>query len=308
MSVQLSADQEIVRNTLRHWIRDICEKKNYKPTNLARESKVSASTVLRLLNDETYEFTPSMTTLQKISSATGYALPESLINSKAPFAIYHGAQPGRRSNADKAEPVQGGDAEDVVATNIERLKGISELGAATDREAAMLPTGAGKTKAFADAVLSKRAGASKDTPVEPARETREVTPRSSDERMIPLYSTSAFPSSFTGRRAEAKNPVTECPEALLDDPTAFAVKIGDSSMGPVLKPGSLAFGSRYRDPAAGDLVYVRRTDTRSFVRSCVDINENGVVLHDAKGGEVLVPFDDLEDIGVIGIVEMVGFF
>jgi transcriptional regulator with XRE-family HTH domain len=324
MSVQLTAEQEIVRNSIRQWIRGICDKKGYKPANLAKESDLSASTVLRLLNDSDYRCTPSMTTLQKISSATGYALPDSLLNSNAPFTIYTGAQPGRKSNAEKAaretlhlpRAKEAQSEEEVIAQNVERLnKGIAELMPNRDRTEVSHGTGAGKAKAFADAVVSRARPAERENPVEePARLKAEVEiepqPRVSNSgaRMIPLYTTSAFPASFQARRGDTKSPVTECPEILGEDTTAFAVKIGDNTLGPVIKPGSLAFGSRYRDPAAGDTVYIRRTDGRSFVRVCADINENGVVVVDGSRNETLIAFDDIEDVGVIGLVEMVGFF
>lgn len=357
---ELTVDQMQTRETIKRWIKDICAKKNYTATNLARESKISPSTVLRLFNDEEYRFTPTMVTLQKVSSATGYPLPKELLNaSNAPFALPERAQPGPkaapedarnlsparmklalagklgpalqkaahaqtlRGKAGDSAPVEDAEtARSQIADNIQRLThgikelvtadghAVAEIGTRTDKAQEALDSvsqalhldevGAGKSRSTVARVLQSRSSQKEAPSPAPAMDETVGT-----ERLIPLYTVSAFPSSITARRHEAGK--LQCPEQLIDYPDAFAVKVGDNSMAPVLRSGSVGYGSKYRDPVVGDLVYLRRQDGRSFVRSCADINENGVLLQDAKGAETLVSFEEIEEIGALGFIELVGF-
>jgi transcriptional regulator with XRE-family HTH domain len=60
------------------WIQAILDRKNWTGTDLARKASLSPSTILRLLNDEKYQFVPSMKTLGKISEASNLPIPSEI--------------------------------------------------------------------------------------------------------------------------------------------------------------------------------------------------------------------------------------
>lgn len=57
------------------WIDHILEQKRWNGTDLARHSDLAPSTILRLLNNKNHRFVPSLKTLQKIASGSGYPIP-----------------------------------------------------------------------------------------------------------------------------------------------------------------------------------------------------------------------------------------
>lgn len=69
-----------IKQELANWIRHILERKQWSPTQLARESKLAPSTVIRLLGDENYEFAPTLRTLRKISDGSSYPIPGALLD------------------------------------------------------------------------------------------------------------------------------------------------------------------------------------------------------------------------------------
>jgi transcriptional regulator with XRE-family HTH domain len=88
------------------------------------------------------------------------------------------------------------------------------------------------------------------------------------------------------------------------DDTAFAFYLPDSVFGPLLPSGSLLFASKARDPQAGDVLLLTRTDGRSMVRVVTAVNEAGVTV--VNGDEsVTVPFEEIEDFGVVSVMERI---
>lgn len=67
------------RQEARNWIDRILKDKNWTPTDLARQSVLAPSTLLRFLNDERNHHSLSFSTIKKISDGSGYAVPRSLM-------------------------------------------------------------------------------------------------------------------------------------------------------------------------------------------------------------------------------------
>lgn len=68
-----------VKNAVIEWIEHILDRKNWSGTDLARRAEVSPSTILRILNNPDHKFVPTLRTMQKISTASGTAIPPKVI-------------------------------------------------------------------------------------------------------------------------------------------------------------------------------------------------------------------------------------
>lgn len=80
------------------WIDHILDRKKWTGTDLARNSNLAPSTILRMLNDPEHQFVPSLKTLQKIAEGSGYPIPRKVLDAL-------GAQKVERSAASEAEEV-----------------------------------------------------------------------------------------------------------------------------------------------------------------------------------------------------------
>jgi transcriptional regulator with XRE-family HTH domain len=61
------------------WIDHILERKKWTGTDLARHSELAPSTILRLLNNPKHQFVPTVATLQKIATGSGYPIPKKVM-------------------------------------------------------------------------------------------------------------------------------------------------------------------------------------------------------------------------------------
>jgi transcriptional regulator with XRE-family HTH domain len=73
------------RRSVISWIGRILEKNKWTGTDLARQAGIAPSTVLRLLNDPTHEFVPSMRTLSRIAGTSGGGIPRDVIEAVGAF-------------------------------------------------------------------------------------------------------------------------------------------------------------------------------------------------------------------------------
>jgi transcriptional regulator with XRE-family HTH domain len=62
------------------WIDRILRQRNWTATELARQAQIAPSTILRLLNNPGHTFDPSMSTLGKISAASGTPIPRKIVD------------------------------------------------------------------------------------------------------------------------------------------------------------------------------------------------------------------------------------
>jgi transcriptional regulator with XRE-family HTH domain len=62
------------------WFQHIMDRKDWTGTDLARNSKLAPSTILRMLNDPNHQFRPSLKTLQKVAEGSGYPIPRKIMN------------------------------------------------------------------------------------------------------------------------------------------------------------------------------------------------------------------------------------
>jgi transcriptional regulator with XRE-family HTH domain len=61
------------------WIDHILDRKKWNGTDLARAAELAPSTILRLLNNPKHQFVPTVSTLQKIASGSGYPIPKKVM-------------------------------------------------------------------------------------------------------------------------------------------------------------------------------------------------------------------------------------
>lgn len=89
------------REAVAEWIGEVLKQKRWTGTDLARHADLAPSTVLRILNDPKHRFVPSLSTLQKISRASGIEIPKTL-----PAVLIGGSfesQPGVEREPSRAE-------------------------------------------------------------------------------------------------------------------------------------------------------------------------------------------------------------
>lgn len=67
------------QKTVIEWIDYILDRKKWTGTDLARNSGLAPSTILRLINNKDYNFVPTVSTLQKIAKGSGYPIPTSVM-------------------------------------------------------------------------------------------------------------------------------------------------------------------------------------------------------------------------------------
>ncbi|MGC0389392.1 helix-turn-helix domain-containing protein [Bradyrhizobium sp. USDA 241] len=115
---------------------------------------------------------------------------------------------------------------------------------------------------------------------------------------------SALPASLQAAAGSKKDGYVSAPPQLEDDETAFAFHMPDDTFGDWLKAGSLMFGTKRRDPIAGDMVLVTGKDGKSRVRLLTSIDEKGLKLTKempAKNEETF-KFDDIQDIAIVAVI------
>ena len=115
---------------------------------------------------------------------------------------------------------------------------------------------------------------------------------------------SALPASLQAAAGSRKDGHVPAPPQLEGDETAFAFHMPDDSLGEWLRAGSLMFGSKRRDPIAGDVILVTLKDGKSRVRMLTGIDENGLRITKempAKNEET-IKFDDIQDIAIVAVM------
>jgi transcriptional regulator with XRE-family HTH domain len=115
---------------------------------------------------------------------------------------------------------------------------------------------------------------------------------------------SALPASLQAAAGSRKDGYVPAPPQLAGDETAFAFHMPDDSFGEWLRAGSLLFGTKRRDPIAGDMILVTLKDGKSRVRLLTGIDEGG--LRTTKEmpvkNEETVKFDDIQDIAIVAFI------
>ena len=135
---------------------------------------------------------------------------------------------------------------------------------------------------------------------------RESAPASSAIRRTPMVEVkhvSSLPSSL--QPIDRKEIHVPAPARWEGDDTAFAFYMPDNALEPWTPAGSLMYATKRRDPVAGDLVLVTDQAGKSKVRLLLGIDEKGLSLSKIQPGteEEKMPFDDIKELGIVGIVE-----
>jgi transcriptional regulator with XRE-family HTH domain len=113
---------------------------------------------------------------------------------------------------------------------------------------------------------------------------------------VPVRYVSSLPSALVARvHQELREP---CPPQMAGDDTAFAFRMPDDSLAPLVRGGMMMFATKRRDPASGDILLVTDADGRSKVRLVDSVDEDGI--HTKNDGKSdLIKFDDIKDFGVV---------
>ncbi|WP_439357933.1 helix-turn-helix domain-containing protein [Bradyrhizobium sp. DASA03007] len=104
------------------WIDHILDRKKWTGTDLARAAELAPSTILRLLNNPKHPFVPTVSTLQKIATGSGYPIPK-----KVMAAL--GAAEGEGTASDEPENVRRVNLRPARQPTVE-LRHVSSLPAA----------------------------------------------------------------------------------------------------------------------------------------------------------------------------------
>ena len=113
---------------------------------------------------------------------------------------------------------------------------------------------------------------------------------------LPVRYVSSLPSALVAR---VQQDVREaCPPQMIGDETAFAFRMPDDSLAPLVRGGMMMFATKRRDPASGDILLVIDGDGRAKVRLVSSVDEDGIhTRFDEKSDTIL--FDDIKDFGIV---------
>lgn len=120
------------------------------------------------------------------------------------------------------------------------------------------------------------------------------------QRTIPLRYVSSLPASLV---QQVRDDVSiACPADMLNDDTAFAFRMPDEALAPIVRGGMTLFATKRRDPTVGDILLVTDQSGRSRVRVIEAIDETGFKLQrtgptDAQSETI--GFDDIKEFGVV---------
>lgn len=121
----------------------------------------------------------------------------------------------------------------------------------------------------------------------------------SDGKMIPLRHVSSLPASLAPKVTDEVQ--EHCPPYMMGDETAFAFRMPDDSLAPIVRGGMLMFATKRRDPSSGDILLVIDDTGRARVRMVTDVDSDGIHierLHPERKSEV-IPFEGISDFGVV---------
>ncbi|WP_298962426.1 hypothetical protein [uncultured Methylobacterium sp.] len=156
-------------------------------------------------------------------------------------------------------------------------------------------------KSLMEAHDVKTSEAADPTPKPRPQVVKAAAPKMSapEGRTIPLRHVSSLPSSLA---PTVREDVQEaCPPYMVGDETAFAFRMPDDSLAPVVRGGMLMFATKRRDPAAGDIILVIDGTGRAKVRLVTDVDSDGFQverLHPERKQETIA-FEGLQDFGVV---------
>jgi transcriptional regulator with XRE-family HTH domain len=121
-------------------------------------------------------------------------------------------------------------------------------------------------------------------------------PESSTMATVPVRYVTSLPSTLAPRvQQELREP---CPPQMTGDDTAFAFRMPDDSLSPLVRGGMMMFATKRRDPASGDILLVIDGDNRAKVRLVASVDEDGI--HTRVDDKVdLIKFDEIKDFGIV---------
>lgn len=96
--------KEELRAEIMDWIDHILKQKDWNGSELSRAAGLSASTVLRFMNNPDHRHLPTFATLKKLSEGSGYPIPRKLLEAHEIMRIERGPEPEPKARpaADRA--------------------------------------------------------------------------------------------------------------------------------------------------------------------------------------------------------------
>lgn len=120
-------------------------------------------------------------------------------------------------------------------------------------------------------------------------------------RTIAVRPVSTLPSALAP--IIRKHERVEVPPELSDDETAFAFKMPDDSLAPVVKAGAMMYATKSRDPASGDIVLLVGQGGQAHVWLIESVSSDGYTVTRSGAAESkTVAFDEISDFGVVEII------
>ncbi|TXM69636.1 helix-turn-helix transcriptional regulator [Methylobacterium sp. WL120] len=131
----------------------------------------------------------------------------------------------------------------------------------------------------------------------PARQTAPPQGQQAG-RTIRVKYVSALPSSLV--QSPREDMYEACPPQMMNDETAFAFRMPDDALAPLIRGGMMMFATKRRDPSAGEIVLIVDNAGRAKVRLVTDVNESGIGVRKLCDEDVeTIPFDDVKEFGVV---------
>lgn len=113
---------------------------------------------------------------------------------------------------------------------------------------------------------------------------------------VPVRYVSSLPSALVQRvHQEVREP---CPPQMSGDDTAFAFRMPDDSLAPLVRGGMMMFATKRRDPSSGDILLVIDGDDRAKVRMVASVDEDGIHTQFDEKSDIIA-FDDIKDFGIV---------
>lgn len=121
-------------------------------------------------------------------------------------------------------------------------------------------------------------------------------------RTLKVRSVSSLPASLQAREVGKPEVLAPMLPQLEGDDTAFAFYMPDKSMEPFVPNGCLMYGTLRRDPRAGDVVLITKSDDRSIVRIVKDITDKGFELTRCADVSESLPFDEVKEFAIVAAI------
>jgi SOS-response transcriptional repressor LexA len=126
-----------------------------------------------------------------------------------------------------------------------------------------------------------------------------VSNHQAPQRSLTIRHVSMMPTSLVGNVPSVGE--EPCPPQLMGDNTAFAVRMPNDSLSPIVKKNMMLFCTKTSDPEAGDILVVWDKEGAARVRLVESVDEDGIHLEqlNPERKNDVIAFNDIGDFGVV---------